>query len=48
MDADWYIHNILEERILPFVGFIGYDDFVLMHYNSRAHVAKTVTLYQHA
>lgn len=45
MNADWYISNIIEEHVLPYVGFIGYDRFVFMQDNARAHVARTVLQY---
>lgn len=45
MNADWYIRNIIEEHVLPYAGFIGYDNFVLMHDNARAHAARTVIQY---
>lgn len=44
MNADWYIH-IIEENVLLLGSFIGYDRFVLMHDNARAHVATTVFQY---
>lgn len=45
MNADWYLLNIIEEHVLPYVGFIGYDRFVLMQDNARPHVARTVYQY---
>lgn len=45
MNAEWYIANILKEHVLPYAGFIGYDNFVLMHDNVRAHAAKIVNHY---
>lgn len=45
MDADWYLRNIIEEHVLPYIGFIGYDRFVLMQDNARPHVAGAVLQY---
>jgi hypothetical protein len=45
MNADRYISNIIEEHVVPYVGFIGYERFVFMHDNARAHAARTVRQY---
>lgn len=45
MNADLYIRDILEEHVVPYAGFIGYDRFVLMHDNARAHAAEPVIQY---
>ncbi|KAL1514274.1 hypothetical protein ABEB36_003557, partial [Hypothenemus hampei] len=41
MNANWYIH-IIEDHILPYADFTGYDNFVLMHDNANVHATKTV------
>lgn len=45
MNADWYVRKILGDHVLPYVGFIGYDSFMLMHDNAPVHVAATVRQY---
>lgn len=45
MTADWYMWNILEEHVLPYVDFISYDNFVLMNNNAHADAARTVIQY---
>ena len=45
MTADMYIENVLLDHVLPFVGHIGYDKFVLMHDNARCHAARVVNSY---
>lgn len=44
-NAGWYICNILEEHLLPYIVFIGYHNFVLIHDNAPAHATRTVTQY---
>uniref|UniRef100_V5G1E7 Transposable element Tcb1 transposase n=1 Tax=Anoplophora glabripennis TaxID=217634 RepID=V5G1E7_ANOGL len=45
MTSDWYIENILQDHVLPYMGHIGYDRFVFMHDNARPHAAGIVTNY---
>lgn len=45
LTATRYIEEILENHVMPFRGFIGQDDFLLMHDNARAHVARSVESY---
>lgn len=40
-----YIENILQNHVLPYVGHIGYDRFILMHDNARPHAAGIVNDY---
>lgn len=45
LTATRYIEDILENHVVPFVDFIGREDFLLMHDNARAHVARSVVSY---
>lgn len=45
MNADWYICYIIEEHVLQYNDFIGYDSFVLMHDNTLTHVVEPVFEY---
>lgn len=45
MTADNYVENILSEHVVPYVDFIGYDRFILMHDNARPHAAAIVNRY---
>lgn len=40
-----YIEEILQEHVVPYSGFIGHDQFILMHDNARPHVANCVEEY---
>lgn len=45
LNATRYIEEILQEHVMPYSGFIGFDDFLLMHDNARPHVAQSVHAY---
>lgn len=45
MNGEYYINTILQEHVLPYIGFVGYDRFLLMHDNARAHAANIVAQY---
>lgn len=45
LTATRYVEDILQEHVVPFGGFIGYDQFILMHDNARPHVAHIVNEY---
>lgn len=45
MTAARYITEILEDHVMPFVEFIGNQDFLLMHDNARPHTATSVLRY---
>lgn len=45
MTSDLYIENILQDHVLPYVGHVGYERFILMHDNARPHAAGIVTNY---
>lgn len=40
-----YIEEIIQEHVVPYMGYIGYDQFLLMHDNARPHVAHCVNEY---
>lgn len=40
-----YIEEILQEHVLPYVGFMGYEEFILMQDNARPHAARCVDDY---
>ncbi|RVE42631.1 hypothetical protein evm_012717 [Chilo suppressalis] len=40
-----YIEEVLQEHVMPYSGFIGHDQFLLMHDNARPHVAHCVEEY---
>ena len=41
MNAERYISDILKDYVMPFAPYIG-DQFILMYYNARPHVAQKV------
>ncbi|KAL0895252.1 hypothetical protein ABMA27_011406 [Loxostege sticticalis] len=43
--ATRYIEEIIQEHVVPYMGYIGYDQFLLMHDNARPHVAHCVNEY---
>ena len=45
LTADRYVRETLQEHVLPYTGFIGEADFLLMHDNMRRHVAGVVNQY---
>lgn len=45
LTAARYIEEILQEHVLPYTGFIGENEFLLMHDNARPHVAHCVEEY---
>lgn len=45
LTAARYIEEILQEHVTPFMGFIGEENFTLMHDNARVHVAQVVEAY---
>lgn len=45
MYADWYIPNIIQEHVLPYAGFIDYNNLlaaIMPHDNAQVHVAEAV------
>lgn len=44
-NAARYIEEILQEHVVPYVDFIGAENFLLMHDNARAHTAQSVESY---
>ncbi|CAK1599693.1 unnamed protein product [Parnassius mnemosyne] len=45
LTATRYIEEVLQEHVIPYSGFIGHDQFLLMHDNARPHVAHCVEEY---
>lgn len=45
LNSNRYIDEILQDHVIPYLGFIGYDIGVLMHDNARPHVARCVEEY---
>lgn len=45
LTAAMYIEEILQDHVVPFVDFIGREDFLLMQDNARAHTAGIVESY---
>lgn len=45
LNATRYVENILQEHVQPYSGFIGEEEFLLMHDNARPHVARCVQDY---
>lgn len=44
LNANRYVVEVLEPHVMPFAPFIG-ENFLLMHDNAKAHVARIVTQY---
>lgn len=42
MLTDWYVENILQYRVIPYTGFLGFGRFVL---RARANTAYSVEQY---
>lgn len=45
LNAARYVEEILQDHVQPYSGFIGHDQFILMHDNARPHVARCVEEY---
>lgn len=45
LNASRYIERIFQEYVVPYVDFIGAENFLLMHDNARAHSARCVDQY---
>ncbi|XP_066259608.1 uncharacterized protein [Euwallacea similis] len=42
LTAEMYIEKILQDHVVPYIGHIGYEKFVLTHDNARPHAAGVV------
>ncbi|KAL0841209.1 hypothetical protein ABMA28_014946 [Loxostege sticticalis] len=45
LTATRYMEEIIQEHVVPYMGYIGYDQILLMHDNARPHVAHCVNEY---
>lgn len=45
LNATRYVGEILQDHVLSYMGFIGHDNFLLMHDNARPHTAQCVNEY---